>query len=72
MEITTVKLHKGTKSALDELRNKSESYDDLITKLIYIAKNKDLKKKLIEAYKSIGKKDLEILKEWEVASKEIE
>ena len=72
MDITTVKLHKYTKSALDELRHNSESYDELISKLISMAKNKDLKNKLIKAYKNMGKSDLELLNDWETASKEVD
>lgn len=71
MDTTTVKIHRGTKSALDELKSNNESYDDVITNLISTSKNKNLKKELIEAYKSMGKKDLETLKEWEIASNEI-
>lgn len=72
MNVTTIKLHKGTKSALDEIRYQNESYDDIINKLISEIRNKNLKKELITAYKSMGKEDLKILEEWEVASKEIE
>lgn len=72
METTTVKLHKSTKSSLDQLRSNSESYDELINKLILQSKNKDLKNKLIESYKKMGKAELELLEEWEYASKELE
>ncbi len=36
-----------------------------------VSKNKNLKKELVEAYKSMGKRDLEILEDWEPASKEL-
>jgi hypothetical protein len=37
---TTIKLHLETKAALDEFRQyKNESYDEVIRKIIYVAKN---------------------------------
>lgn len=71
MEITTVKIHKSTKVVLDTLKNNSETYEDIINRLISERINKNMKKKLIEAYKSMGKKDLVILEEWETASNEL-
>src|SRR3989338_6333976 len=64
MEITTVKVQKRTKLALEELKTESESFDVVIAKLISYARKIDLKKKLIDAYKSMGKKDVLVLKEW--------
>lgn len=41
MEVTTVKLHSRTKSELDKFREyKNESYDEVIEKIIFIAKNR--------------------------------
>lgn len=71
METTTVKLYKSTKAALNTLKEDGETYEGVVNRLIAERKNKNLKKELIEAYKNMGKKDLEILEEWEVASKEI-
>ncbi len=68
MKVTTVKLHMGTKSALDEIRKGSESYDEVIGKLVAVAKGRELKKELIAAYKCLGNADLDILEEWESAS----
>lgn len=40
MEITTIKIHEETKNQLDKFReHSSESYDEVIKKVIYIAKN---------------------------------
>lgn len=72
MKVTTVKIYQGTKYALDRLRTQSESYDEIIKKLITKLQNKDLKDQLIEAYKTKNKQDLKILDEWEPASKEVE
>jgi len=72
MEITTVKIHKNTKSALDELKIDNETYDDIINRLISQIKNKNLKNELIKAYKNLDKEDLDTLNEWESASSDIE
>ena len=71
MNATTIKLHKRTKSALDELRSENESYESVINKLIMQARNKNLKNELIAAYKQLGKEELDTLKEWEAASQEV-
>ena len=70
--ITTIKLQKSTKSELDQLKLKSESYNVAIKRLISNARDSNLKAELIEAYKSMGKKDLELLEEWEQASSEVQ
>ena len=39
MEATTIKIHGNTKQQLDQFREyKNESYDEVIKKMIYIAK----------------------------------
>ena len=72
MEVTTIKLYKTTKAMLDSFKQKNESYDDIITRILSYFKNKNLKKELIEAYSNMGKEDLKILGEWENASGEVE
>ena len=72
MEITTVKLHKKTKSALNKFKQNSESYEDAIKKLISKVEHEDKKSELIEAYKNMNNQDIEILEEWETTSAEIE
>ena len=69
--ITTIKLQKSTKSELDQLKLKSESYNAAIRRLISNARNSNLKAELIEAYKGMGSKDLELLEEWEQVSNEV-
>jgi hypothetical protein len=69
--ITTVKLHSRTKMALDELKGEFETYDALISKLAQQAKRRTTNEKLVEAYRSLGKDDIELLDEWETASKEV-
>ena len=68
MDITTVKLHKGTKKALDKIRNSNESYNEIIAKLIDQVQNKDLRKQLVDGY---TKDNVEVLNECESASSEI-
>ena len=69
--ITTIKLEKSTKSELEQLKLKSESYNAAIKRLISAARNSSLKSELIEAYKSMGDKDLQLLEDWEQASNEV-
>jgi uncharacterized protein YjgD (DUF1641 family) len=68
MNVTTVKVHQETKEALDEFKEKSESYDEIINKLISKVKSKNIVKELTEAYKSKAKEDRKLAKEWEDSS----
>lgn len=72
MKVTTVKIYKTTKSALDELRVEGESYDQVIGKLISQSTHKNLKENLIAGYKSLDKRDIKLLEEWEASSAELE
>ncbi len=72
MKVTTVKIYYKTKLSLDELKKDNETYDEVISRLIKKVKKMELKKELIKDYKSLGKEDLEILKEWEPVSAELE
>ncbi|HEV8289345.1 MAG TPA: hypothetical protein VGQ00_00100 [Candidatus Norongarragalinales archaeon] len=71
MNVTTVKVMKRTKAALDEVRKQRESYDDVIFKLVSRVKHESLSAKLVEGYKRVGRDDLRILAEWENASREV-
>ncbi len=71
-KMTTVKLSVRTKMALNGLKSERETYDQVISKLTAQAKEKTLKSSLAEAYKSLGKEELEILEEWEAASTNFE
>ncbi len=57
MSTTTIKIHEDTKLDLDKFREyKNESYDELIRKMVYIAKNAKSQPKLSkEALESIDK-----------------
>jgi len=54
---TTIKIHEETKQAIDLFREyKNESYDEVIKKIIYIAKNcKDNKELSLETIEAIEK-----------------
>jgi len=71
-QITTLKIQKSTKSELDHLKKSSESYDTAIKRLVSTIKNTNMKLELIEAYKSMGKNELQTLEEWDSASNELE
>ncbi|MBN1385581.1 hypothetical protein JW968_01230 [Candidatus Woesearchaeota archaeon] len=66
--VTTIKIHEDTKASLDRLRRERESYDDLIKRVISMMRRENLEKELKEAYLRMGKKELEMLEEWENAS----
>lgn len=68
MKSTTVKLHHSTKQALDALRTESESYDEVISRLVHDSRHKDLKERLVSAYQSVGEEERKLLKEWDAAS----
>lgn len=70
MTVTTVKIQTSTKAILDQFKEGTQSYDDVIKKIAQGQTTQDLKKRMVEGYKSIGKKDLALLREWEHASLE--
>ncbi|MBI2144990.1 hypothetical protein HYU18_01570 [Candidatus Woesearchaeota archaeon] len=72
VQITTVKLTRKTKAALDELKGERETYDEVIGKLASQAKGKSIEAELVEEYKELSKEDLDLLSEWEAASSELE
>lgn len=57
MDATTIKIHDGTKQELDHFREyKNESYDEVIKKVIYIARTCKTQPKLSkEAVEAIEK-----------------
>ena len=71
MSTTTIKVHTGTKLALDELGHEQESYDEVIARLIAEVKKKHARQELIEAYTSKKREDKQMVQEWERASAEV-
>ncbi|MBI2573308.1 hypothetical protein HYV86_05590 [Candidatus Woesearchaeota archaeon] len=72
MDVTTVKIHKKTKMAMDEIKQKNETYDDVIARLAVKAKKQNLVREMIAGYKNKANEDREILGEWEGTSGELE
>lgn len=72
VRITTIKIKAKTKAWLDDFKEESKSYDEVIVKLMQKVVAKNLKQRLIEGYKSIGKEDIKFLEEWENASRELQ
>ena len=67
MNVTTIKLTNKTKFQLSKLKDKSESYEDVLQRLII--HEKSLKQRLIEGYKN---ENLNEFEEWESSSKEVD
>ncbi len=57
MEATTIKIHQNTKAELDKFREyKNESYEEVIQKVLFIAKNASRQPELsLEALEAIDK-----------------
>ena len=70
MEITTIKIQKKTKSRLDRCRANSETYDQIIDRIITLTVKKNRNEELRMAYQSMHKEDLELFNEWEAASED--
>jgi predicted transcriptional regulator len=64
MDATTIKIHEDTKTELDQFREyRNESYDEVIRKVVYIAKTCKTEPKLSkETVESIEKARLRIKK----------
>ena len=61
MQVTTIKISQNTKSELDQFREyKNESYDELVRKLIFVAKKvakePELSRETIEAIEKAGER----------------
>ena len=61
MNTTTIKIHKDTKTEIDQFREyKNESYDEVLRKLLYIVKSikkdPELSKEAINAIESARKR----------------
>ena len=70
MQTTTIKLHKGTKDALNWFKKDQESYDHAIHRLLSTLEKKNLREELVEAYKHMDLKEMKEFNEWDAASSE--
>jgi predicted CopG family antitoxin len=65
MEATTIKIHQGTKAALDGLRRGAESYDETIRNLISQRSKEQLEKELQEGYIVCAERDKRLVAGWD-------
>ena len=74
MMISTIQLREDVKRTLERLKQRSESYEDVIVKLINESEKKKLEqeKLLIEGYREMAEDSLRITKEWESTDAKIE
>lgn len=65
--ITTIQLNENVKRALDRLKTKRETYEDVILNMIKIIQQRKRKQEelLIEGCKEMAEDSLRISKEWE-------
>ena len=65
--LTTIQIHKETKDQLESIKEKNESFEDVIERLIEkneLEKRMN-KKRMIEGCKEMAEEILRITKEWE-------
>ena len=64
--ITTIQIHENVKEELTQFKEKNESYEEIILKLMKHIKMEKRQKAeyIIEGYKEMAKESLEITKEW--------
>jgi predicted CopG family antitoxin len=65
--ITTIQLNENVKNELDRLKNKKETYEEVILNLMKIAEKHKREQELllIEGYKEMAEESLKINKEFE-------
>mgnify|MGYP001570405693 CR=1 FL=1 len=65
--VTTIQLNESVKKALDRMKSKKETYEDVILTLMKTAEKcrREQKELLIEGCKEMAEESLRIAKEWE-------
>ena len=65
--VTTIQLNEDVKKALDRIKSKKETYEDVIVNLMQIAEENKRKQEelLIEGYKEMAEESLKIANDWE-------
>jgi predicted CopG family antitoxin len=65
--VTTIQLSENVKNALDRLKDKKETYEDVISDLMKTAEKcrRGQEQLLIEGCKEMAEESLKIVKEWE-------
>ena len=72
--ITTIQIHRNVKDELNLFRKNSETYEEVIVRLLESEKSKRRmdKKLLIEGCKEMAEESLRITKEWESVDSELD
>jgi len=72
--VTTIQLNEDVKKALDRIKAKKETYEDVIVNLMKIAEENKRKqtKLLIEGCKEMAEESLKITKGFEITDAEVE
>jgi Arc/MetJ family transcription regulator len=65
---TTIKLHAGTKAALDALKENDETYDDLLRRALRIDERDAIEAAMRDGYAKRAGDDRALLDEWDKAS----
>jgi predicted CopG family antitoxin len=65
--ITTIQLNESVKNELDKLKDKKETYEEVILNLMKIAEKqkREQEQLMIEGCKEMAEESLKIAKEWE-------
>ena len=65
--VTTIQLNEDVKKALDRIKSKKETYEEVIVNLMKFVDEQKRKQKelLIEGYKEMAEESLKTAKEWE-------
>jgi len=66
--VTTIQLNEDVKNALDRIKSKKETYEQVILYLMQIAEKyrREQEQLLIEGYKEMAKENLKVNKEFEL------
>jgi predicted CopG family antitoxin len=72
--ITTIQIRDNVKNELDKLKEKNQSYEEVILNLMRLAEKckRNQEELLIEGCKIMAKDMIEINKEWEAADSDID
>ena len=72
--VTTIQLNENVKRELDRMKQKKESYEQLILNLMAIAEKskREREELLIKGYEEMAEDGLRTCKEWEAVDSEID
>jgi len=72
--ITTIQIHENVKNELDRLKERRQTYEEVILKIIKLVEQQKRKQKelLIEGCKEMAKENMKIMKDFSAVDKELE